>query len=154
MGRHSIEGVFYAPLYIHHFQLLIARHLVEAEKFNCIDPLALVNTSDKLRFYRHKKALFQRDVADYAGIDRSTYIRYENDIDYYQPHKLAKIAELLDVGISDLVDDYNAFLYQGQGQQIRNLRETMKLTQKEFGKHFGVHAGTVKRWESDKIHIF
>jgi transcriptional regulator with XRE-family HTH domain len=154
MVRHSIESVFNAPLYIHRFQLLLPHHQVEAEKFICIDPDKLINTSDKLRYYRHKKALLQREVADYVGIDRSTYIHYENDSDYYQPDKLVKIAELLEVDISNLLDDYNAFLYQGQGLQIRDLRKTMKLTQREFGKRFGAHAGTVKRWESDKIHIF
>ena len=93
-------------------------------------------------------------MADYVGIDRSTYIHYENDSDYYQPDKLVKIAELLEVDISNLLDDYNAFLYQGQGLQIRNLRKAMKLTQREFGKRSGAYAGTVKRWERDMIHIF
>ena len=60
MVRHSIEGVFNAPLYIHRFQLLLPHHQVEAEKFICIDPDKLINTSDKLRYYRHKKALLQR----------------------------------------------------------------------------------------------
>ena len=153
MVKHTPEGVAYAPLYIHHFQLILPHYLAEGEKFNAIGPDKLISTADKLRYYRYKKALFQREVADYAGLDRSTYIRYENGMDYYPPDKLAKIAELLEVDVSELLDDYNAFLRDDQGWQIKSLRRSMKLTQKEFGKRFGAHAGTVKRWENGKARI-
>ena len=128
--------------------------MAEGEKFNAVEPDKLTSTADKLRYFRYKKALLQREVADYAGLDRSTYIRYENGMDYYPPDKLAKIAGLLEVDVSELLDDYNAFLRDGQGQQIKSLRKRMKLTQKEFGKRYGVQAGTVKRWENGKARIF
>ncbi|NJD01571.1 MAG: helix-turn-helix domain-containing protein [Ruminiclostridium sp.] len=154
MVRHTPEGVTYAPLYIHSFQLLLPHHQAEAEKFNSIDPDKIASTGDKLRYFRYKKALFQREVADYAGLDRSTYIRFESGMDFYPPDKLYKIAELLEVDISDLLDGYNTFIHNGQGQQIRAIRKRMKLTQKEFGKRFGAHAGKVKRWEKGKARIF
>ncbi len=153
MVRHSPEGVVYAPLYIHSFQLLLPHHQAEAEKFNGIVPDKLTSTADKLRFFRYKKALLQRKVAEYAGLDRSTYIRYESDMDFYPPDKLYKITELLEVDITDLLDEYNTFIHNGQGQQMRVIRRQMKLTQKEFGKRFGVHGGTVKKWESESIRI-
>ena len=154
MVRHISQEIIYAPLYIHSFQLFMPRTLVEAEKFNITysDPDKLTTTSDKLRYYRYKKALLQRDVADYAEIDRSTYIHYENGMDYYPPDKLSKITDLLEIDMTDLLDDYNAFI-NGQGQQIRALRKKMKLTQKDFGECFGVHAGTVKKWENEKVRI-
>ena len=153
MVRHTPEGVIYAPLYIHSFQLLLPHHLAEAEKFNGIVPDKLTLTSDKLRYFRYKKALLQHEVANYAGVDRSTYIRYESGMDFYPPDKLSKITELLEVDITDLFDEYNTFIRNGQGQQIRAIRKQMKLTQKEFGKRFGAHAGTVKRWENESIRI-
>lgn len=153
MVRHTLEGITYAPLYIHSFQLLLPHHLAEAEKFNGIVPDKLTSTADKLRYFRYKKALLQRDVADYAGLDRSTYIRYESGMDFYPQDKLSKIAELLEVDIDGLLDEYNTFIRDGQDQQIRAMRKQMKLTQKEFGKRFGVHAGTVKRWENESIRI-
>ena len=153
MVKHTPEGVAYAPLYIHRFRLLLPHCLAEGEKFNAVEPDKLTSTADKLRYYRYKKALLQREVADYAGLDRSTYIRYEIGMNYYPPDKLAKIAELLEVDVSELLDDYNAFLRDGQGWQIKALRRSMKLTQKEFGKRFGAHAGTVKRWENEKAQI-
>ena len=39
--------------------------------------LELLQRDAKLRWLRYQKGLRQRDVADYAGIDRSTYVHYE-----------------------------------------------------------------------------
>lgn len=116
MVQHSISGVKYAPFYIHRFPLLQPHLLLEAEKFNlCFpNPDMLESTADKLRYYRYKKGLRQRDVADFADIDRSTYVHYEEPgRDYYPLDKLAKVAELLEVEVTDLIDDYNRFLYDG-----------------------------------------
>ncbi len=154
MVRHTDKGVVYAPLYIHKFQPFLPYRLSEAAKFYGVEPDKLNSTGDKLKYYRHKKGLLQREVADYAGLDRTTYISYESGIDYYPPEKLLKISELLNVDITDLLDEYNTFIRDGQGQQIRALRKKMKMTQKEFGKCFGVHGGTVKRWENNSARIF
>lgn len=114
----------------------------------------LTTTADKLRYYRYKKSLLQREIADYAGINESTYIHYENpEHDYYPVDKLSRIAELLEVKITDLLDEYNRFLYDGQGWQIRKIRKSMRLTQYQFGKLYGVSAGAVKRWESGKVRV-
>ncbi len=153
MVKHTLNDVIYAPLYIHSFQLLLPHYLAEAVKFNGIDPDDLISTADKLRYYRYKKALLQREVANYAGIDRSTYINYEAGLDYYPPDKLVKIAELFEMDIADLLDEYNTFIRNGQGWQIKTLRLQMKLTQKEFGERFSIHATTVKEWEHDNIRI-
>jgi len=128
--------------------------MVEAEKFNIIytDPTQLISTSDKLRYYRYKKALRQKDVAAYIGIDLSTYVKYEQvNRDYYPLEQISKIAELLEVEVENLLDDYNLFLYRGQGQQIKALRKSVKLSQGEFGKLIGVASRrTVESWEWDK----
>ena len=153
-----INGVaVYVPLFIFSFKMLQPHKLVDAEKFNITysDPSLLISTADKLRYYRYKKALRQRDVADYAGIDRSTYNSYEQEErDFYPIEPLRKIAEVLAVDMPDLLDDYNMFLYSGQGHQIRTLRKNAGLTQHLFGKLYGVSAGAVKRWESDRVQIF
>ena len=52
-------------------------------------------TAEKLRWLRCQRNLYQTEVADYAGLERSTYIGYEEgERDSYPPDKLAKIAEL------------------------------------------------------------
>lgn len=67
---------------------------------------------------------------------------------------MKRIAHLLEVDILELLDDYNRFLYDGQGKQIRRLRKRMGITQYQFGKRMGVSAGAVKRWENDRVVIF
>ena len=99
--------------------------------------------------------LRQRDVADFAGIDRSIYNSYvQDERDYYPIDVLNRIATMLEVDMQDLFDDYNRFLYNGQGHQIRALRKNAGLTQHLFGKMYGVSAGAIKRWENDRVQIF
>ena len=146
----------YSPLAILSFQFLRPKKLTDAEKFNIQhpNPAMLTTTADKLRYYRYKKSLLQREVAEYAGINESTYIHYENpEHDYYPEDRLSRIAELLEVDIIYLLDEYNRFLYDGQGWQIRKIRKSMGLTQYQFGKLYGVKACAVKRWESGKVRV-
>ena len=150
-------GVQYVPLYIHHFRLLQPCRQLAAERFNLqyTDPSKITTVKDRLRYYRNKKALRQQDVADKTGIHRATYCAYEQE-DRKTPYpldKLNKIAKLFGVVITDLLDNYNLFLYNGQGEQIRALRQSLGLTKKEFGKRYGFHAHTVNQWEKDKIQI-
>lgn len=154
--KHNEKAVC-SPLYIHSFQLFQSRKFSDAEKFNFTysDPSQLITTADRLKYYRCKSLLLQRDIASYAKIDLSTYKTYEQTgRDYYPIESLKKIAELLRVDIIDLLDDYNLFLYNGQGQQIRELRESMKLKQCEFAKLYDVNRKTVERWESNQVQIF
>lgn len=153
MARRSKGGFVFAPLYVHRFRFLRPHKLTEAEKFNIRypDPSMITNVADKLRYYRYKKSLRQRDVADYAGINRTTYAEYEKDAEFIPMDNLRKIAECLEIDLRELLmDDYSRFLFEGQGQQIRALRKGLGLTQNEFGKLMGVHGGTVKKWEGEK----
>lgn len=114
----------------------------------------LTTTADKLRYYRYKKSLLQREIAEYAGINESAYIHYETpEHDYYPIDNLSWIAELLEVDITDLLDKYNRFLYDGQGRQIRKIRKDTGLTQYQFGKLYGVSAGAVRWWKNGKMRV-
>ena len=157
MVRHAINEVAYAPLYIHSFRLVQPHTLVEAERFNIryTDPVQIDNTPDKLRWYRYQKGLLQRDVADFAGIDRSTYGSYEEaGRDYYPIEHKEKIAQLFDVPVEVLLDDYNLFLYNGQGKQIKAMRAARNMTQAEYARRLGVPIGNLKQWEIDRVKIF
>jgi len=157
MTCHCPGGVKYAPLYIHNFQLLQPRKLLEAERFNIkySGPSEITTVSDKLRYYRHKKGLWQKDVAEKTGIHIAAYCAYEQE-DRKMPYpfdNLSKVAELFCVEITDLLDEYNLFLYNGQGWQIRDLRQSLGLTKKEFADLYGFHVYTVNKWENDSIQI-
>lgn len=157
MALHTPEAVTYAPLYLHSFQLVQPRTLVEAEKFNIrfTDPSQINNTADKLRWCRHRNGLRQRDVANYVGIDRRTFSNYEEcGRDDYPIENMQKIAELFSIPVTELLDDYNLFLYNGQGRKIKEMRRRGNMTQPEFARYLGVPFGTLQAWEQDRVQIF
>ena len=124
-----------APLQILKFPVVLPHKFLDAEKFN-------------LRFR-------QRDAADYAGIDRSTYIHYEEaGRDFYPKEHMEKLAELFEVPLEDLLDDYNLFLLRGQGAQIKAIRQRLGLTQKAYAAQLGVPLQKFKRWEQGSVQIF
>ena len=99
--------------------------------------------------------LRQRDAADYAGIDRSTYIHYEEaGQDFYPKEHMEKLAELFEVPLENLLDDYNLFLLREQGEQIKAIRQRLGLTQKAYAAQLGVPLQKFKRWEQGNVQIF
>lgn len=118
------------------------------------NPEKLLTVSDKLKWYRYQNGLLQSEVAKFMEVDRTTYSRYEeNVLDAYPLDKLSKAAALFGIDITALLDDYNLFLYHGQGEQIKKLRKSLKLTQSEFAKYIGASLSTLKSWEQNKARI-
>ena len=146
-----------APLQILRVPVVLPHKLLDAERFNLqySDATEITEIADKLRWYRYQKGLRQRDVADYIGIDRSTYIHYEEaGRDYYPREHIKKLAELFEVSMEDLLDEYNLFLLHGQGKQIKALRMQRGLTQKAYAQELGVPLQKLKRWEQGSVQIF
>ncbi len=141
------------PLIILKMPLLAPKKHLDAEKFNLQhpDPTGITEVADKLRWYRYQKALLQSDVAAYLGIERSTYHHYESGSkEYYPLAHMEKLATLYDIPVENLLDEYNLFLYHGQGTQVRAIRTEQGLTQKAFADKLGVRLCALKRWETDK----
>ena len=133
--------------------MVLPHKFQDAEKFNLQFPdfSEITETADKLRWLRYQKCLRQRDVADYAGIDRSTYVHYEEyRKDLYPPEHMEKIAQLFEVPVDTLLDDYNLFLRK----QIKAIRMKLGLTQKQYADRLGVNLGNLKHWEQNRKQIF
>ena len=146
-----------APLQILKFPVVLPHKFLDAEKFNLrfSDFSEITETADKLRWLRYQKGLRQRDVADYAGIDRSTYVHYEEyGKDLYPPEHMEKIAQLFEVPVDMLLDDYNLFLRNGQGEQIKAIRTKLGLTQRQYADKLGVSLCSLKQWEQNRKQIF
>ena len=157
LTNHTPDVAKQYPLYIESFKYSTPHHLVESEKFNILYPdlSTITSTADKLRWYRYKHSLLQKDVALIIGVDRTTYSRYEtNENDFYPIEHINKLSELYDVPITELLDDYNLFLYNDQGEQIRAIRQGLGLTQSAYAKMLGVPLGTLKKWEQNRVRIF
>ena len=153
--KQGIRKNSYAALYIHTLRFRIPRTLSKTEQFyrKYPNPQAITNVGDKLRHYRYQKALFQKDVAKYLGIDRTTYNYYEMGVRECPLDILKKLAEILEVEVTDLMDEYNLFLFNGQGRQVRKIRKSMGLTQREFAGRMGVSTATIKQWESERVRV-
>ena len=146
-----------ALLQILQFPVLLPHKFQDVEKFNLQFPdfSEITEMADKLRWLRYQKGLRQRDVADYAGIDRSTYVHYEEyGKDLYPLEHMERIAQLFEVPVDTLLDDYNLFLRNGQGNQIKAIRMKLGLTQKEYAEKLDVSLGSLKQWEQNRKQIF
>ena len=47
--------------------------------------------------------------------------------DFYPKEHMEKLAELFEVPLEDLLDDYNLFLLRGQGEQIKSHTSAARL---------------------------
>lgn len=91
-------------------------------------------------------------MAELLKIDRSTYARYESgSLKSYPINVIKRCAEIFGVDADKLLDDYNRFIFEGQGEQVRKKRLESGLTQGEFGKLYVVSKNTVRRWENGAV---
>ena len=110
-------------------------------------PDLLDTTADKLRWYRLQNGYLQSEIADMIGVYRSTYIYYEEPSrNFYELDKLQLLADLYQVDIECLLDEYMLFLFRGQGKQLKALRKELGLTQKQFADMVGVRFVSFKQW--------
>lgn len=101
-----------------------------------------------LKELRKKKGLLQKDVAEHLGIDRTTYVKYENGVSEPDFKTLKKIANLFDVSTDDLLgnekkppakatvtdDDIKVALFGGDGEVTDEMWEEVKSFA-EYVKH-------------------
>ena len=150
----TLDGcVRYAPMYIHSFRLIAPRRLLEAQLFNqhYQNYEDIPNVQDRLRWCRHHMGLMQKEVAELIGISRGHYIDFEvGYVDYYPKEIVDKLAALYKIPVDDLLDDYNRFLYKGQGKMIREYRESLGLQKKPFARLIGVDPNLLRAWEADQ----
>ena len=142
----------YMPMYIHTFKLHTAYTYTETVKFQDKhqNPDTLTETSDKLRYLRHTLGWYQSDMAQYLGIPRAVYANYETvgNTQHFPIELLEKVSGLFKVDITYLMDDYNLFLYRGQGEQIKQARLKMGLSRCAFADMLHIHNDYLYAWES------
>ena len=140
---------------IRSFPLLQPHFQVEAEQLNLQypDPAEITAAADKLRWYRHRKALLQRGEVGFLRVPEEKAGKGKLIFGITEPDKLEKIAQILEVDMMELMDEYNLFLYHNQGRQIRAKREALGMTVVQYAKHLGVQDGKLRRWESNQVQI-
>lgn len=104
-----------------------------------------------MKWCRHHLGLTQKEVADLTGISRNEYIDLETGaVDYYDRKIVDRLTALFKIPFDDLLDDYNRFLYMGQGKMIRAYRERLGLGKKALAELLQVDPNSLRIWEAEK----
>lgn len=87
------------------------------------------------------------------GVDRTTYSSYEQDKSPCPVDKLEKIIDLFKIQPENILDEYQCFVYEGQGIKIKQLRKQLNMRQSQLAQAMQVNVATVKKWEAGRIAI-
>lgn len=130
MCRSCGTRVRLAPLYIHSFRVIVPRSFEDKKSFNTkyrfyedID-----NVSARLKWCRMHMGLEQKDAAVRVGISVGQYSDMEIGKKDHIPKDTAdKLSLLFRIPVTDLLNDYALFLYNGQGRTICEYRHGLGM---------------------------
>ena len=146
--------VRFAPLYIHSFRLCAPHKILESTMKTYRSYEEIAGIPDRLRWLRHSKGLMQREIAQIAGVSRSVYIDIECGITRRLPGCLIlNLSQFYGVPVSDFLDDYNQFLFDGQAQRIQAYRKKLGMGRKPFCRHTGIPLSSLRGWEDGKKEV-
>lgn len=93
----------------------------------------------------------QAEVAKLAGVTRAVYIDIECGTTQHIPQEMVQcLSTFYGVPMTDFLDEFNQFLYDGQGKRIRAYRESFGLGKKPFGRKMGIPIRCLQEWENDR----
>ncbi len=146
----------YAPLYHHSFKLRAPHKVLEAHKarlkYRSIREID--NFPDRLRWSRHQLGLTQKEMAELVGVSRSVYLNLETGaVDYCDREIADALAATIGVTVDELLDDYNRFIYHGQGRAICRYRKQLGMGKKPFARFLGVSDSSIREWEADRKQV-
>ena len=94
--------------------------------------------SDNLKYYRQRKQMTTRQLAEKLDIVPSTVVMYENG-KHPIPYDVAiKLAEVLEIEASLLYDDFSHFLSVPYTEALKSVRTALGLSQKAFAERIGI----------------
>ena len=88
------------------------------------------------------------------GITHNVYKAIEEGFkQHIEPEKVERLAQFYCVPITDFLDEFNRFLYNGQANRIRAYREFLGLGKKPFAKKMGIPIRSLQAWETGRKQI-
>ena len=94
--------------------------------------------SDNLKYYRQRKQMTTRQLAEKLDIVPSTVVMYENG-KHPIPYDVAiKLADVLEIEASLLYDDFSHFLSVPYTEALKSVRTALGLPQKAFAERIGI----------------
>ena len=93
---------------------------------------------DNLKYYRQRKSLTTRQLAEQINVVPATILTYEQN-KHPIPFDVANtLASVLDVKADILYDDFAVFLSAPYNKALKNIRMSIGMSQREFAEHIGV----------------
>ena len=87
-------------------------------------------------------------------MSRSVYIDIECGITRHLPGCLIlNLSQFYGVPVSDFLDEYNRFLFDGQAQRIREYRKKLGMGRKPFCRYTGIPLSSLRGWEDEKKEV-
>ena len=93
---------------------------------------------DNLKYYRQRKSLTTRQLAEQVDVVPSTILVYEQNKRPIPYDMANRLAEVLDVDVTILYDDFAAFLSVPYNEALKDIRSALKMSQRAFAEHIGV----------------
>lgn len=93
---------------------------------------------DNLRYYRQRKSLTTRQLAEQIDVVPATILMYEQN-KHPIPFDVANsLADALDVNADLLYDDFAVFLVTPYSEALKDIRMSIGMSQRAFAEHIGV----------------
>lgn len=94
--------------------------------------------SDNLKYYRQRKQMTTRQLAEKPDIVPSTVVMYENG-KHPIPYDVAiKLADVLKIEVSLIYDEFSRFLAVPYTEALKSVRTALGLSQKAFAEQMGL----------------
>lgn len=91
------------------------------------------------------------EAAEIAGVTRSVYMDIECGTTRHIPlSMMERLSDFYGVPMTDFMDEFNQFLYDGQANRIRAYRESLGLEKKLFAREMGIPIRSLQGWESGR----
>lgn len=101
-----------------------------------------------LRYYRLRKGLTTRQLAESIGIVPATVLMYERE-QFPIPYQTAvAFADILEIDRNLLFDDFARFMDYPYSDRIREVRKAHELNQADFAKKAEISYGIYAKWET------
>lgn len=102
-----------------------------------------------MRYYRLRKSLTTRQVAEAVGIVSATITLYERN-QHPIPHDTAVLlANILEIDVSLLFDEFATFIAAPYTDKLKRMRSEMSLSQREFAEIIGIASSYYSKLEED-----
>ena len=101
-----------------------------------------------LRYYRQRKGLTTRQLAESVKIVPATLLMYERE-QFPIPYQTAvAMAEVLEIDKNLLFDEFAQFMNYPYNDKLQEVRKTYGLNQATFAEKAGISLSIYSKWES------